>query len=448
MKKRIIGALVMSALVLSMAGCGGNREVSTPDSTVSVQEPATSSNSESTPDTGTVAESEQTSVVESQAEEPVKDITITEKSELFNGYMTFVKDNTGYVYDIENKKMYEYDPNLNKHMSKDVKVYGKLAYFDGSVLYNLETKEIIADKDEGTEPWHVGKKACVIVRTEKSISGNTLSIGMIGTDGEWIVPISSDNELTSHSINEGAYISSTDDEIYMASSDNNDWVRYFFSTKRFFDKDDGLKVEEDSGKNYWGMMACDKVLLFDYVLKNTYCCSNPVIYNCVTGETTSLNDSNDYINGILWTESNNNPYYLSCDKAHCLILDNELNVLDFKFNPLDFGGIRKGVDLIDANNDRLVFASNGFIASIKKDGTNLFEPVEGFYKEIVGDYIVLANNSDNYILVNSITGEQNEIAKSNVAEFDTRLQVMLVKNDGAYYLADPADPETLINPFA
>lgn len=80
--------MVMSALVLSMAGCGGNREVSTPDSTVSMQEPATSSNSESTPDTGTVAESEQTSVVESQAEEPVKDITITEKPELFNGYMT------------------------------------------------------------------------------------------------------------------------------------------------------------------------------------------------------------------------------------------------------------------------------------------------------------------------------------------------------------------------
>lgn len=234
----------------------------------------------------------------------------------------------------------------------------------------------------------------------------------------------------------------------MLSSDNNDWVRYFFSTKRFFDKDDCLKVEEDSGKNYWGMMAGDKVLLFDYVLKGNYCCSNPVIYNYVTGKTTSLNDSNDYIDGILWTESKNNPYYLSCDKSHCLILDNELNVLDFKFNPLDFGGIRKGVDLIDANNDRLVFASNGFIASIKKDGTNLFEPVEGFYKEIVGDYIVLANNSDNYILVNSITGEQNEIAKSNVAEFDTRLQVMLVKNDGAYYLADPAYPETLINPFA
>ena len=36
-------------------------------------------------------------------------------------------------------------------MSKDVKVYGKLAYFDDSVLYNLETQEIIADKDEGTE---------------------------------------------------------------------------------------------------------------------------------------------------------------------------------------------------------------------------------------------------------------------------------------------------------
>lgn len=444
MKKRIIGALVMSALVLSMAGCGGNREVSTPDSTVSVQEPATSTNSESYPYTDTAAESEQTSVVESQAEEPVKDITITEKSELFNGYMTFVKDNTGYVYDIENKKMYEYDPNLNKHMSKDVKVYGKLAYFDGSVLYNLETKEIIADKDEGTEPRHVGKKACVIVRTEKSISGNTLSIGMIGTDGEWIVPISSDNELTSHSINEGAFISSTDDVIYMASSDNNDWVRYFFSTKRFFDKDDCLKVMEDSGKDYWGMVAGDKILLFDY----NSGCSNPVIYNYVTCETTSLNDSNDYIDGILWTESNNTPYYLSRDKSHCLILDNELNVLDFKFNPLDFGGIRKGVDLIDANNDRLVFASNGFIASIKKDGTNLFEPVEGFYKEIVGDYIVLANKSDNYILVNSITGEQNEIAKSNVAAFDTRLQVMLVKNDGAYYLADPADPETLINPFA
>ena len=89
MRKRIIGVLVMSALVLSMAGCGGNREVSTPDSTVSMQEPPTSTNSESTPDTDTVAESEQTSVVESQAEEPVKDITITEKAELFNGYMTF-----------------------------------------------------------------------------------------------------------------------------------------------------------------------------------------------------------------------------------------------------------------------------------------------------------------------------------------------------------------------
>lgn len=89
---------------------------------------------------------------------------------------------------------------------------------------------------------------------------------MIGTDGEWIVPISSDNELTSHRINERAFISSTDDNIYMISSDNNDWVRYFFSTKRFFDKDDSMKVMEDSGKDYWGMMAGDKVLLFDYVL--------------------------------------------------------------------------------------------------------------------------------------------------------------------------------------
>lgn len=70
-----------------------------------------------------------------------------------------------------------------------------------------------------------------------------------------------------------------------------------------------------------------------------------------------------------------------------------------------------------------------------------------------GDYFVAYDSTEGNAIVNCANGEVKTYEKTSddlgyyIEAFDEELGLMVVKSDEYYYLVDPANPETLINPF-
>ena len=89
---------------------------------------------------------------------------------------------------------------------------------------------------------------------------------------------------------------------------------------------------------------------------------------------------------------------------------------------------------------------------LDKNGNRVVDPIKGTSRSnyddmcLYGDYVI--DTYSDYI-VNCKTGEMKTYSDSSlrVEEFDSTGGKLLMESDGNYYLADPSDPETLINPF-
>lgn len=120
--------------------------------------------------------------------------------------------------------------------------------------------------------------------------------------------------------------------------------------------------------------------------------------------------------------------------------------------------------IYDATEDYILFSAenpngNRYTLITDKSGKRIVDPIEGanIYRDsqnncrayIRGDYaICLLSNGGGYI-VNCKTGKVKTYSddKISIEAFDKDSGMLLMKSDGAYYLAAPSDPDTLLNPF-
>ena len=449
MKKRILAALVMSALVLSMAGCGGTSESgSSPADDTSGESVTVSTENTTSAAEPTAADSTPADIAtaeQSEVEEPENEKYITDNDvQLKDGYLTFTQDDTGYVYDIVNKKMYDYDI---KTLGENPVVRGKLAV--GYCVYNLETKEVIADRYNDSKEYAVidrengytGEPYIPIVKIESSPSGNTVSAGVMDTNCEWVVPLSVDNDL-SKTMTTIQYIEGYENGIVAIGSSWRDCY-YDLLNEKNLGKDYYKEFLEKVGRNgiLWQPFDGEHVLMFNTTDYETI--TDVVMYNISTGE------SVDYDSGISYLYSNekignNKGFWMTNDeKDHYLILNNNGNKLDFNIDASKYKIYR----IYDVTDKYIAFNANGFLVVLDKNGNEVIQPEEAPDGTITLCGDILVNRKNNFT-IDLKTGEKKIFAETDFKTVDPVSGMILVKTDNGYFLADPADPETLINPFA
>lgn len=462
MKKRILAALVMSALVLSMAGCGGKSESgSSPADDTSGESISVSTENATLATEPTAADSSPADIAtaeQSEAEEPKIEKYITDNDvQLKDGYLTFAQDDTGYVYDIANKKMYDYDI---KTLGENPVVRGKLAIGECGA-YNLETKEVIASTYN--DHLYSGSKVYIatdrryddpvdpyipIVKVDSTPSGNTFSAGVINTNCEWVVPLSADNELSKIITDiERIYFNSDSGITYMVPGPGRGNPFYFdLLSDKNLGEDYYDKHLDEAGRNkVWGAFDSERALMGN--ITDWPSIKDVVMYNIKTGESVDYGEGVTY--DLFQSLPNNKGYWWTTNEYdHHLMFDNDGYKLDFNIDYSKY----KISKIYDVTDKYVAFNSNGFLVVLGKDGNEVIpaeEATDGIIT-ICGDIVVNRKrvSSGEDFTIDLKTGEKKTFAETDFKKVDSVSGMILVKNDNGYFLADPADPETLINPFA
>lgn len=462
MKKRILAALVMFALVLSMAGCGGTSgSGSSPADDTSGESVTVSTENTTSAAEPTAADSTPADIAtaeQSEAEEPKIEKYITDNDvQLKDGYLTFAQDDTGYVYDIVNKKMYDYDV---KTLGENPVVRGKLAIGECGA-YNLETKETIASTFH--DYLYSGSKVYIatdrkyddpvdsyipIVKVDSTPSGNTFSAGVINTNCEWVVPLSADNELSKIITDiERIYFNSDSGITYMVPGPGRGNPFYFdLLSDKNLGEDYYDKYLDEAGRNkVWGAFDSERALMGN--ITDWPSIKDVVMYNIKTGESVDYGEGVTY--DLFQSLPNNKGYWWTTNEFdHHLMFDNDGYKLDFNIDYSKY----KISKIYDVTDKYIAFNSNGFLVVLGNDGNEVIQPEEApdGIITLCGDILVnrTRGSSGENFSIDLKTGEKKIFAKTDFKTVDPVSGMILVKTDNGYFLADPADPETLINPFA
>lgn len=408
MKKRIISTMLMASMLLSMTACGASTE--TPDTDDSGAEVTTTAAAEDTEAGGDVTE--ETTTAETEAPKEVKKITEWPKF-LFKDGMVFEVDDITYIYNIADNKMYD--------CGEDTGVYsvcGKIACLDRK-LHNLETGETY---DVELYNHDYVDEYNPVYKIEKNFDGDTFYFGVIDKNGEWVVPLSSEYEICKREYAQdfnvrGGYMV-YGDLIYDWKTDK--------MTELYYDRLDGLSegilIIEGYPDNY------------DYYK-----------YDPATGERTLLYEGDDFdSDNFRWRTQSNGTWISDGKDEYTIVFDNSLNKIcefDYYANCV-----------YAANEDYVVFDSpNGndiYTIILDKDGNRVVEPFISTYGGsfvMIGDYVMNGSR-----IINCKTGEIKEWADDYAYEifnFFPEAGKILVTFDGAYYIVDVSDLDTLINPF-
>lgn len=454
MKKRILSALLTSTLVMSMTACGGNApseaqsqtsENNSGTSAVTSESSTSSADTESSaPEATTSATSETTTTVPETPVVPEElPVLNVEPALVMNGSMAFKHDGKNYVYNITENELYEteYDVSEISVLKGCVAVVGDVSFYEfndtDAFVVNLKTGEQYADvRPFNNNDW--SGSYLTVGTLEESFSGNTVSsIGILNCKGEWVLPLSSDYAACK--------IDDIDKTKYVYQ--NGEFIAFIVGSGFIYD------IANDRLVDYVSILSVtdDRILIFDNYddTKGTHELYN---YDISTGEKTYICESSY-------------PFYKKTPTCHASTkdLDGAYKVFDQNYNLLEHD--LSGYDIPDdeirgANEDTIVFNSiseEGGIYTIilNKDGSYVCEPykydrqTEGVYNAYFSENkIILKYNKTNDRIIDRNTGEITNLDDSfEIVDYDTKNNLMLVKTNGAYYLADPEDPETFINPF-
>lgn len=429
MKKKLLSAIILSALVLSLAGCGNE---STPD------EPTSAESQNAAADDSTAEETtapSETTEVTTETEAPKEIAKVTSCDKFGNGDMLISDGDKNYVYSITDNKMYTGDDEIFDNI---IAVGGKLALVRGddkNYYYNLETNEKydvapLYSNAESIDEYNA------VYKLEESFDGNVNYVGVINSDGEWVLPLSSDYEICQkdlYNIYSSLRTPCTGSLIWLdydVYDYKNDKIIKCNNTEISFDHFDTIVGDKILGKNGSGCLS---------------------EYNTQTGQASliskdfnfNLKSFNAY-RGALGTTGSNLSF----------IWDNDGNIYDFDFSK--YSDISALCDLTDKY---IIFAATnennaGYLIIANKDGSRVVDPIKGgdwsTEAYIFDDYVVIKSvgmfaDDENQYIINCTTGETTEY--TNIDNFDPETGKLLIKTNGEYYIADVSAPETLLNPF-
>ena len=357
-------------------------------------------------------------------------------------------NNDYHVYNAVDNKMYELSGDIT---ARDIDyINGKIITTGTSYnneIYNIETGETYDFKPAGNRELKL--KSIPVYKVEESFDGDTLYFGIIDNNGEWVLPLSADYAVckTDHfdiSSNSVSVVGENDSYLFFKLGE---------AVYAYDYKNDKLLSAED--------LNCSKIINPDYkyaqgnnLLLQSYKADNKKnigVYNTQTGETKILDgigSENSYFDiynaNEIFTIHNRDHANNICQMA---IIDSNCNALDFDLSEYSVQTIW------DATEDYILFTAvnpngNYYTLITDKNGKCIVDPIEGAYRDssyFKGDYAILSPKH----IINCKTGEVKTYAddKISIEAFDKDSGMLLMKSDGAYYLADPSDPDTLLNPF-
>ena len=464
--KKIVSVSLIAALIVSAAGCGEKAPAETTaktETTTAATETVNETTAKETAADESLTEETTTaeSTTEATTEAPPKEVEKIKDYKLFqHGCLVFDINNDYHVYNAVDNKMYALSGDIT---ARDIDhINGKIITTGTyhNEIYNIETGETYDFKAAGNTELKL--KSIPVYKVEKSFDGDTLYFGIIDNNGDWVLPLSADYavcktdyfDISSNSVN------------VVGEHDTYLLINYGESIYAYDYKNDKLLSVED--------LNCKEILYpeYKYVPGNNLLLykvgdkSNIGVYNTQTGETKIFDeiDSKDSL-GII----NNNEIFIIINYDYdyegfiyqWAIIDSCCSLLDFDLSEYS-------VEMIyDATEDYILFSAvnpngNRYTLITDKNGKRIVDPIEGadiyqdsqrgviYYKAYIrGDYaICLLSSGDGYI-VNCKAGEIKTYAddKISIEAFDKDSGMLLMKSDGAYYLADPSDPDTLLNPF-
>ncbi|MBQ2824058.1 MAG: hypothetical protein IJF18_05720 [Oscillospiraceae bacterium] len=420
MKKELLSTMLIAAMLLSMTACGTSTD--TPETTKGTEVTTAAAEEEKTEaETEAPAETEETTTTTEAPKEVQK---ITSKPTIYNDCMTFEQDGTTYLYNIADNKMYSIDGQVTEKGAIG-KIVATFSYDGFTGLYNLETNELYDVEICNTPSL---SEYNLVRKWENSFDGSTYNYGVIDKNGEWLMPLASDYAILEYPIEYASIVSSDlagyDVLIY-------DW------------KNDSVEIFD--GGN--GVLDINGHLVLTY--KSAYDDSSVDIYDTNTKELTNV------YTGPLgsWRETGNGLFAITgssfYDDKYFAILDDNYSIL--------YSNTEYFVEQVyDASEKYVVFqarndASVNYIVMLDSDGNRIIEPIEGYAESayVYNDYIISIdpdNNRDAEFILNCTTGEMIDY-NYDLRGFCSDAGKIIVESEGAYYLVDPADPETLINPF-
>lgn len=460
MKKRILSTMLMAAMLLSMTACGASTDA--PDTDDSGAEVTTTAAAEDTEAGGDATEETTTTKAP-----PVEAANITSFSGLHNGYMAFSTDNDkSYLYNIKDNVFTEIDSEYCTFQYVD-SVYASCitdsvativtdpykSHCIGAVI-DLSNGEIILEMNEDSDTFYTNYSRStgdmLFIKNEESFEGNTFKFGVMDSNGNWKYDFS-ESEVFLKDVDYHQNFFGENVLMYNKGEKDN-YSYYIYSlkdkTKTPFDLPEGNLI----GSSY----AVGDMLLITpwsnnglkwYIL-NEKGEITPLEYN--------VSGLSDY--GILTEEKK----ILDTETLEVIYDFSEYGEKDSWISSDYIGNVaiaspeeRYATRLENPNGD-------SYIGIYDKSGNELMKPFKiDFYWSasssfFSGDYFVVDEHAGSALIIaNCATGEIKTYEDSTdelgyyISGCDEELGLMVVesKSDGYYYLVDPANPETLINPF-
>ena len=470
MKKRIISVLIMSAMVLSMAGCNGSTEspqTTTEDSETTVTTTTSITNEDVATDTTTAADTEEVTAEITEAvtetttttapEEPEETKLMTGEPKFFDdGCMVFRDGTETYIYNIANKELYTHNEAENGRI---LSVSGNIAIIDTKNdpyrnidrddsnplqavnIVNLKTGETIVscNQDNNTycclhydysNPLEWSSSYIPVISVDKSFSGDKYSFGVLNNKGEWVTPMSADYEICKIGV---AYIMLVNEEQWIWVSKDNQYYYYYNIENNTF-SDISAAIEE-----YIGIPAIQLQVGVGFVSDTPIISIRDNAYNY-----DPITNSFEHRIPKEGMKSRGNGYYIGEDNQ---VYDSDYNKCGYdlsEYNVQKISAVTDDYIVFTARNDNY----DDYEIIMKKDGSFVCEPFMGsaFLK---GDSVIISqyvNEQAEWSVLDCTTGEISKLAYEYDC-YDTVSGMLVVKSDNAYYLLDPEAPDTLINPF-
>lgn len=457
--KKIVSMALIAALIVSAAGCGEKAPAETISkveittaATETVKETTTektaadAANENSAEETAeTTAEAEEATTTAPEEASEYAGLSMSNPLSFDNGSLYFKASNdTKYLYQVAENKIYEINDDWTQRTRRNCNLLKTVDmiwawYWDYDIptcycVVNAATNEVMYKygSDDGLIFRNINPEAgrMLVTKVEKGFSGNTISIGVMNNKGEW------ENPLTEFSI-DGVKTDELNNCRYTLMGDyallSGSGLSYIYSFK-----DNKIsEIEGFSGGTANRNLNHDKVIGSNYdggmlIIDSTG--ESKQIYQYESGY--GITYEKYFIGDGIVIRANNKHTVLSAD---------DYKDMGFNLSEYDVRGIHDVEENVIA-----FYAKNpdgdAYTIIMNKDGSFVTEPFKyGRASDDVslcGDYALIKSTKT---LLNCKTGESKTIG--NVGLVDDKTGMITVEEDGAWYIVDLSDPDTLLNPF-